>query len=168
MKALNSFVLYLLFFTVILFRSSYNNSLYQDINTNLTLAQLIVPKIDIKMNIYDYTSELNNVDKNIYLASFNKIGSGAIVLASHSGNSPISYFKNLNKLIINDSVFIEDDENIYEYSVDKIYKISKNGKFTYNNFNNMIYLVTCDQSNKKKQLVVQASLVNTTKKSSII
>lgn len=130
---------------------------------------LIIPKINLNQKVYKYNDKRNNVDKGVYLAKnyeFKK-NNGSLILASHSGNSSISYFKDLNKVNIKDQIFIISNKNIYLYIITEIYKINKNGKFKYINDDKYLYLITCDKKNKKKQIVVRANLVKITKKSNI-
>ena len=90
---------------------------------------------------------------------------GTLILASHSGNSPISYFKNLDLLNSGDVIKIIHNSFEYYYIIIDIYKIDKNGKFQYSNENKTICLVTCDKKNKHKQVVYKGKLVKITKKS---
>ena len=130
---------------------------------------LIIPRINLNQKVYKYNDKRNNVDKGVYLAKnyeFKK-NNGSLILASHSGNSSISYFKDLNKVNIKDQIFIISNKNIYLYIITEIYKINKNGKFKYINDDKYLYLITFDKKNKKKQIVVRANLVKITKKSNI-
>ena len=87
------------------------------------------------------------------------IDKGNLILASHSGNSKISYFKNLNKLKINDDVIIYYQGNDYIYKVKNIYEIEKTGKaiILKNNEKKTLTLITC-KHNTNKQIVIICEL----------
>lgn len=159
---------YLLYLFICLFLNLNNNyhSISYDIEKDYYF-NLDIPKINLYVNVYRYNDSRNHVDKGIYLAkdfSFNKVD-GALVLASHSGNSSISHFKHLNLLRVDDIVKISNNDIEYIYLIDNYYKISKNGKFKYINDDKYIYLITCDKKNKHKQLVCRAKLYKIVKKS---
>ena len=77
---------------------------------------LNIPDINLSVKVYDYDDERNNVDKGIYLVKdYDFQGKNSLILASHSGSSSISYFKNLNQLKENCLFFIEKDLFNYYY-----------------------------------------------------
>ena len=126
-----------------------------------------IPKIDLYKEVYKYNNHNNNVNKGIYLVKdydFNTLN-GSLILASHSGNSDISYFKNLNLLKKNDIVKIFINDRIVYYAVTDKYKINKTGKFKYHDKNAYLYLITCDKNNNNKQIVVVGKIVKIMKKS---
>ena len=113
------------------------------------------------MGFYNYQSSNNNVDKNITLLNNNLPDSknGLMVIAAHSGNSYLGFFKNLDKLVINDIVEIYYHNKIYYYIVDDIYEEDKDGSINYqkNNQDNVLILTTCSKK-KDKQLIVVSKL----------
>ena len=162
MKNTFSLVAYILFPLYLFFPLKSNNKdFYNDIN------HIYIPKINLSNNIYGFIDEQNNVNKNIYLAQDYDFDSlkGALVLASHSGNSPVSYFNDIDKLSLGDEIFVEDKNNIYTYLVDNIFVINKTGFFKYDNKDKYVYLVTCVKNKHKKQLVIGGFLSKITKKS---
>ena len=69
------------------------------------LMLLEIEKLNLKKGIYSFDSPLNDVAKNIQLIQGSTLPDqlySQVILASHSGNSDISYFKNLNRLEIGD------------------------------------------------------------------
>ena len=70
------------------------------------IGVLEIPKINLKKGIVDKTSASNNVNKNIYTLKETTLPdeqiNSHIILAGHSGNSYISFFKNLKKLSLKD------------------------------------------------------------------
>lgn len=168
MKVIINYFLYLL----LIFAGNYS-SMVDDSNISLNTKDsyyfiLSIPSINLEEKVYEYNSNNNDVNKGIYLAKDYNFSNmkGSLILASHSGNSKISYFKNLNYLSNNDIVIIKKNDTTYYYKIIDNYKIEKNGSFKYKNLDNHIYLITCDKKNKKKQLVYTGKLIKTTKKSS--
>lgn len=153
-------------FSLICLRNNYTYE-FNKYNYNNKNFNLIIDKINLDVNVYDYDSKFNDVNKGIYLATNTSLDNfdNSIILASHSGSSSISYFKNLHKLDLNDEIILKNDEYKYIFSINKIYKINKNGKFSYSNERETVYLITCDKQNTKKQLIYRAKLQKTIKKS---
>jgi len=54
----------------------------------------------------------------------------SFIIASHSGSSNISYFKNLEKLSLDDRAFLYYNQNKKEYILKKILHVEKNGTIT--------------------------------------
>lgn len=162
MKNLFNFVVYVLAFL-------FPYSIYENETTikSNEAFHIYIPKIKVSNNIYDYDDKKNNVNQNIYNATkynFSKLN-GSLVLASHSGNSSVSYFNDIDKLSLGDEIFIEDKDNIYLYLVNKIFFIDKTGMFYYDNKDKYIYMITCVKNSHKKQLVIGGYLSKITKKS---
>ena len=82
------------------------------------IAVLKIPKINLERGLVDPNSYLNNVDYNIQILKNSAMPDqrfGNVMLAAHSGNARISYFRNLDKLDINDNVSISYKGKIYSY-----------------------------------------------------
>ena len=128
------------------------------------MAVIEIPKINLKKGIYSKNSSLNNVNKNIYVVKEsvfpNEEKNSHIILASHSGNSKVSYFRKLNKLTLNDEVYLYYKNIKYVYKVSNRYEIKKTGeaelKFTNGSD---ITLITC-LTGKNKQVVYVAKLIS--------
>lgn len=128
------------------------------------LGVLEIRKINLYRGFYDIDSKLNDINKNIYLIKESKMPNvinGNLILASHSGNSSISFFKFLYKLEINDIATIYYNDNSYDYRLVKIYEVLKNGKvfIKRNSDVNTLTLITCKQ-NTDMQLVFIFELEN--------
>jgi LPXTG-site transpeptidase (sortase) family protein len=82
-----------------------------------------------------------------------------LIVASHSGTASISYFDKLDKLKINDNVFIDYKNKTYTYNIVNIYDVIKNGKVNliYNKNKNNLILITC-RRNTNKQIVIICEL----------
>ena len=128
------------------------------------MAVIEIPKINLKKGIYSKNSSLNNVNKNIYVVKEsvfpNEEKNSHIILASHSGNSKVSYFRKLNKLTLNDEVYLYYKNIKYVYKVSNRYEIKKTGKAELKFTNgNDITLITC-LTGKNKQVVYVAKLIS--------
>ena len=128
------------------------------------IAVLKIPKINLERGLVDPNSYLNNVDYNIQILKNSAMPDqrfGNVMLAAHSGNARISYFRNLDKLDINDNVSISYKGKIYSYKVVNIYDIEKNGKaqIIINKNLSTLTLVTC-RHNTNKQMIVICELVS--------
>ena len=127
------------------------------------MAVLEIPKINLKRGIYDKSNINNNVDKNIFILNESILPSeevnSHILLASHSGNSYISYFRNLYKLNINDKVYFYYQGIKYIYEISDKYEIEKTGtiKLSFDNHDD-ITLITCI-NNTNKQLIYRGILI---------
>ena len=86
---------------------------------------------------------------------------GTFILAAHNGNSYLSFFKDLDKLKIDDIVIIHYNNKKYYYSVNDIYEENKNGKININKniHENILVLTTCS-NNKNKQLIIVSKLIS--------
>ena len=128
------------------------------------IAVLKIPKINLERGLVDPSSYLNNVNYNIQFLKNSAMPDqryGNVMLAAHSGNARVSYFKNLNKLEIDDNVSISYKGKIYSYKVVNIYDIEKNGKAQIIRNKNVstLTLVTC-RHNTNKQMIVICELVS--------
>ena len=130
---------------------------------DIFMAVLEIPKINLKRGIYDKSNINNNVDKNIFILNESILPSeevnSHILLASHSGNSYISYFRNLYKLNINDKVYFYYQGIKYIYEISDKYEIEKTGtiKLSFDNHDD-ITLITCI-NNTNKQLIYRGILI---------
>lgn len=153
-----------------------NQSINEDIETNEVIeednnstktatnyvAVLEIPTINLRRGLYEKNDPNNNVNRNIYILKDTVLPDESdvshILLASHSGNSYISYFKNLHKLDENDEVYFYYNNTKYVYSIYKIYEVDKTGNVELKRTNNSdITLITC-KGNLNKQIVVIGTL----------
>lgn len=189
MKIINKIIILLIIFLISCFYIDKENSNYQEklvkqnianyINDTSTIntlkikketqntleynAILEIPKIKLKKGIYEKGNKNNNVNKNIELINPNKINNPqieTIIIAGHSGSSKISFFHNLDILTLNDSIYLYYNGNKYEYKVIQKYEEAKVGKLSVDNEKELLYLTTCSEKNKDKQLVIKANLFN--------
>ena len=126
-------------------------------------AILEIPKINLKKGIVDKNSSNNNVNKNIYVVKETIFPDGQnkshIILAAHSGNSYVSYFRNLKKLDMKDKIYFYYNGIKYIYEVSNKYEIQKTGTAELKQTNiSDITLITCI-SGTNKQVVYVATLI---------
>ena len=128
------------------------------------IGYLKIPSINLEHGFLDKNSKYNNVNKNIYVhptSSYPDIENSNLILASHSGTSSISYFKNLYKLKINDDVYVNYNNKEYHYKVRRIYKDTKDGTVAIRRDYNQttLTLITCTKNDKTTQTVYICELV---------
>lgn len=122
------------------------------------IGVLEIPKINIKRGFLNIKDKGNNVNKNLQVikgSDMPNVKNGNLIIAAHSGNSYISYFKNLHKLSNDDVAYVYFNNIKYTYKVSGKYDAEKNGKVTIHRDNkkNTLTLITCSQTDKTKQIV---------------
>jgi len=121
------------------------------------LAVLKIDKIKLEKGIYNISSKNNNVNKNIQLLKESDMPdkeNGNVIIAGHSGNSYMAYFKNLVKLNNGDEAKIFYNGKTYIYNLIKSYEVDKTGKvpLVKNKDRQTLTLITC-KHNTNKQIV---------------
>ena len=127
------------------------------------IAVIKIPKIGLEKGLASKGSYWNNVNRNIEIlfeSDMPDVDKGNVILASHSGNSSISYFRKLNKLQNDDIVSIVYNGKEYKYKMVNSYEIEKNGyaHIVRNAEKSTLTLITC-KHNTDKQIVVICELV---------
>lgn len=122
------------------------------------IAVLEIPSINLKRGLVDSSSKYNNVNYNIQIinkSTMPDVVNGNLVLAGHNGASYVSFFRNLDKLNINDKIYIYYGGYKYEYSLSKIYDTPKDGNVEVHRDNSKttITLITCKKNTKDTQVV---------------
>ena len=128
------------------------------------LGVLKIEKINLIRGFYSKDSKNNNVNQNIKLLKESNMPeeeNGNIILAGHSGNSYVSFFKRLSDLSNGDEAKIYYREKTYIYSLVNNYEVEKTGSIhiTKDNSKNTLNLITC-KHNTNKQLVFIFELKN--------
>ena len=127
------------------------------------IAILKIPKINLERGLVDPNSYLNNVNYNLEIvkgSDMPDVNNGNMIIAGHSGTARISYFRNLNRLDIDDLIIIDYNFNSYKYKVVDIYDIEKTGYAEISKENNTttLTLITC-RHNTSKQIVIIAKQI---------
>lgn len=125
---------------------------------------LEIPKINLKKGVVDKTSSSNNVNKNIYTLKETTLPdeqiNSHIILASHSGNSYVSFFKDLSKLEMKDNIYFYYKGVKYIYEISNKYEVEKIGTISLKiNNRSDITLITCI-SGTNKQVVYVGNLID--------
>ena len=128
------------------------------------LGIIKIPKIDLEKGFYNIDSKNNNIDKNVTILKESTLPNpnGSIIyLIAHSGTGYHAFFKDIDKLTLDDTIYLDINNNSYQYIINDIYEMDKNGKITVNHniHDNYLVLTTCS-NNKNKQLVIVSKLVN--------
>jgi len=127
------------------------------------IAVIKIPKIGLEKGLASKDSYYNNVNRNIQILTESDMPDkekGNVILAGHSGNSSVSYFRKLNKLQNNDEVIISYKGKDYVYRMVNSYEIEKNGyaHILRNAKKTTLTLITC-KHNTNKQLIVICELI---------
>ena len=122
------------------------------------IAILEIPKINLKKGLVNPNSQYNNIEYNIEIidsSNFPTEENSNLILASHSGNSQISYFKNLYKLEKKDKIYLYYEGIKYEYILEEIYDTEKDGsiEISRNKDKTAITLITCKKNTDDLQIV---------------
>ena len=133
----------------------------QTINYSMVLE---IPKINLKKGLYDKNSKYNSVKYNIQIlkeSDMPNVVNGNLILASHRGNSSVSYFNNLYKLSNGNQVYVYYNNVKYIYEITNMYEVEKTGTITIHRDRDetVIVLITC-KKNENKQLVFIGNLID--------
>ena len=128
------------------------------------VASLSIPKLSLEHGLASMNSKYNSVRYGIEIingSDYPDVSKGNMILASHSGTSYVSIFKNLYKLTVGDICNVVYKGKTYKYEIKNIYNVPKIGKVTidrdYNK--NTLTLITCTKNSKKLQTVYIAELI---------
>ena len=112
-----------------------------------------IDKIKLNQEIFSYQEK--TVDTGIVYLKETDFENNFYILAAHSGNSKISFFKKLYKLKEKDLVILNINGKKEKYEVESIEYVPKIGTIKIKKEENTLYLTTCDRFNQKQQLVVK-------------
>ena len=136
---------------------------------NTTNYSMIVeiPNIGLKKGLCSIGQQCNAVSKNIQIlkeSDMPNVTNGNLLLAGHNGNSKVSFFNKLDKIKVNDSIYIYYNGTKYEYKLSNYYDIKKTGKAIIHRDNDKttLVLITCKKNTDDKQVVYIAYLDNKT------
>ena len=98
---------------------SYTNTKKEDY-----IGVIEIPTLHLKVGFYAKESKFNSVEYGIEVIKNSKMPDevGNLILASHSGTSPISYFKKIHLLKENDIIYIYYNGMQYVYQLNLIYE----------------------------------------------
>lgn len=136
-----------------------NNYIYEEY-----LGVLDIPKINFYKGFYSKTSSLNNVQFNLFVlkeSDYPDVVNGNLIIAGHSGNYSNSYFNDLYKLSIDDTVTVHYQGKDYIYRITKIYNEKKTGtvRILRNRNKTSLTLITCTNGDNYHQTIYIAELI---------
>lgn len=126
------------------------------------LGILRIPKINLKEGFYHINSKNNNISKSVTILKESTMPNenGSIIyLVAHSGSGYLAFFKDINVLTIGDTINLDIGNKDYQYVVNDIYELNKNGKIMVNHNIHDNYLVLSTCGNNNKQLIVTSKLI---------
>lgn len=146
----------------IIINDKHNDSM--PIITNEIYATITIPKIFLNKELYPVNDIKNNVNKAIEIIFPSKMPdqkNSTLILAAHSGNSKVSFFKDINQLKENDLINIYYKDIEYTYEISNLEQQNKTGVINIinNNNNKTLILTTCDQNDNTKQIVITSYLI---------
>ena len=123
------------------------------------IGYLEIKKINLKQGFLSKNSRYNNVNYNIQLlgpSNYPDKELGNVIIAGHSGNSYLGFFKNLYKLKLGDEAKITYKGYVYNYKIVNIYNVKKTGtvKVIRDYKKSCLTLITCTHNNAKKEQTV--------------
>ena len=135
-----------------------------EVITESYIAVLEIPEIDLKKGIYALGSRYNTVSRNVSILSpsdYPDVQGGNFVLAAHSGNGYLSFFRNLYKLGNGSYAYIYYINIKYTYKITYIYKQPKTGTINvYRPYGKTtLMLITCTKDDESSQTVYVAEMV---------
>lgn len=156
------YIMYIkLIILIILLLNNQNIYKVEPQNKKEIIGNLIINKINLDMPLYNIESKKNNIEENITILKESILPpnkESIVFLAAHSGTSKISYFNNLDKLEINDTIFLTINNTENTYQITNIYKQKKNGYINVNKENkDQLILTTCDPNDNKYQLIINST-----------
>ena len=142
-----------------------NEAVYVDPYQNYYIGSIEIPKINLNKGFTDINSPYNTVNKNIQVvnhSTYPDVSGGNLILAAHSGNSYLAYFRNLYLLNIGDKAYINYNSHKYTYKIVNIYTQEKTGKIAiYRDASKTtLTLVTCTKNDKFHQTIYILELEN--------
>jgi len=123
------------------------------------VAVIKIPKIGLEKGLCAKGTYCNNVNRNIQIlneSDYPDKEKGNVMLAGHSGNGRVSYFRKLDKLSQDDEVSIFYNGSEYKYKVVNQYDIEKNGtaNIVRNAEKSTLTLITCRHITNKQIFII--------------
>lgn len=126
---------------------------------------LEIPKINLKKGFLALGAPYNDINHNVTVinsSNYPDVENGNLILAAHSGNAYISYFKYLYKLGIGDVAYVYYNSVKYTYKIEDIYNVPKTGTVAIRRKSDqtVLTLITCTYNSDTEQTVYIANLIN--------
>ena len=134
----------------------------EEASSNNYYGRIFIDKIHLNEYFFSVNDKRNNVDKGIEILKPSIMpdrDNSKLFLASHSGNSNISHFKNIHKLEYNDEIIIYFNNNCYKYKVIDKYEITKNGTLNIKEIeDNTLILITCVKDTDRQLVIISKKI----------
>lgn len=152
----------------LIINDNYDTDLYVEEDTKEKsktnyIAVLEIPSINLKQGLVNSDDNFDSINYAISIDANSTYPdqNGNFILYAHSGNSRIAYFNDLYKINLSDDLYVYYNGIKYHYKVFDKYNIDKTGKaYVINsNINKYITLITCNQQEKGKQIIIIGKLV---------
>lgn len=128
-----------------------------------SIGTLIIDKINLSQKLYPVNDKLNNIEKNVTILSQSiepTEENSIMFIAAHSGTGKIAYFKNLDKLKINDTITLIYKNITYTYQIKDIWEIKKEGNISVEKEQeNQLVLTTCSPTKDNYQLIINSIII---------
>lgn len=157
-------IIFFLQFILFLGVNKVNNINLENNSNRKVLMNLEINKINVKQDVFEKESVLNNIDKNVIILNDSDLPTkekGIVLLGAHSGTGKYAYFKDLDKLVLNDIVNITYNNEMYKYKIiSKYLSDKKNGiDVNYNVNKKRLVLYTCNPNDKKHFLIIICEII---------
>lgn len=124
---------------------------------SVPLGYLTIPKLKLHLPWYDLKDKENTVSRNIQFIKSNlpDVPNGNFILAAHSGDSKISYFRNLHLLEVGDIIFLTYQGKTYTYEMVYSYEVLKKNFYVKRPTNETVLtLITCVTRTNRRYVVI--------------
>ena len=127
-------------------------------------AVIEIPNISLNTGIVMSDSSYNTMNKHVSIyptSDMPNIDNGNFILFAHSGSSRVSYFRNINKLNIDDKIYIYYNNKKYTYKVIRNYDVYMYNSTPLNRIDDktIITLITCKSGSNKYRNIIVGELV---------
>ena len=122
------------------------------------LGVLEIPRINLRRGFFNVDSPHNTVERNIQKIHGSRMPTverGNLILAAHSGDAHISFFRFLHRLRIGDRAYITYNGQRFAYVIVDIYEVPKTGtvEIRRNHDATVLTLITCTENSDYLQTV---------------
>lgn len=127
---------------------------------------LQIPSINLQKGFYKIGSRKNTVNYGLEIISGSRMPNeknSELVLAGHSGNGYLAFFKELDKVEKGSLIYVYYDEIKYTYKLEETTITNKDGEIKIEKDANSqtLILTTCNPDNRdKEQLILISKLIN--------
>lgn len=124
------------------------------------IAGIAVPAVDINLPIFMGLANEHLLWGAGTLSEFQEMGTGNYALASHLSHNPDALFSPLIKIEMDDTIYLNDLENIFVYHVSSIETVDSSAVHVLDEIpgESIVTLITCTEFDGQDRLIVQGHL----------